>query len=234
MESKNTNKKRYAFYLEPELWQALAENLEDGNRSRFIRDAIKNFVEKGDDLTELKKCLKIKEHEKELIEIEINEIKRQIVELEQIQEENINNEMFIIELIDKIKTIADNENGITEQRIKILANNKVDAKLLIGKAKSKGIKIIKESERQTDKKGNPINVKSYRRNTENKNNPYASIIKIFNRNFNTEKAKYNNSRSKYYTANKDKYIIMCNKKELDINELEKYILNLDPDGTPEN
>lgn len=222
------NKKRYNFYCETELWQELGENLEDGNRSRFLRDAIINYLEKGDDLTELKKLLKEKEHQQELLNIEIKDIKKQIVELEQIQEDNINNEVFIIELIDEIKAIAESENGITEKRIKFIAKNKVDANILIGKVRQKGIKIINEAEKQTDKKGNVINVKPYEPKEKNIN-PYTSIVKAFNRKYNTDKGKYNNSKLKYYNAHKDRYKKMVEKKQLNIKEFEKIIFHEEPE-----
>ena len=194
-------------------WQELDNNI-NTSKSQFIRDAIKRQNEKDTDLKELHKKLKRLENEKQLIECEIKETKKEIHKLNQIQTENENNTILIMDKMETINNIINNDGGITEKRIRTIANNEIKPEILIKECRTQGLKIIKENQINKDKQGNPINVKTRQRNTPTNKDPLISIINIFNRSFRSEKGRYQNDKAKFLKDNETRFKTMCKDPDL--------------------
>lgn len=205
-------------------WQELDNNI-NCSRSQFIRDAIKKQNEQDTDIKEARKKLLRLENEKKLIECEIKDTKELIYNLDKLQQENENNTIFLMDKLDIIRTVAENENGITEKRIITIANNEIKPIVLINEAKKNGIKIINENEKQkrTDKNGKAINIKPVEKETKTRNS-FTTLTKMFNRSFRSEKEKYNNNISRFLKANETRFRTMCEKQKINYNDFKEHIL----------
>lgn len=192
-------------------WQELDNNI-NTSKSQFIRDAIKRQNEKDTDLKELHKKLKRLENEKQLIECEIKETKKEIHKLNQIQTENENNTILIMDKMETINNIINNNGGITEKQINTIANNEIKPEILIKECRTQGLKIIKENQINKDKQGNIINVKTRPKETRNKNHDiktWQRAIKEFNNNWQSNQHKYKDKEA-YLLANETEYKNICN------------------------
>lgn len=204
-------------------WQELDNNI-NTSKSQFIRDAIKKQNEKDTDIKELRKKLMQLENDKKLIECEIKDTKKLIHELNEIQTENENNTILIMDKMETINNIVNNQGGITEKQIKTIANNELKPQILIKECEKQGLKIINENKINKDKQGNIINVKSRQRNEPINKDPLISIINIFNRSFRSDKAKYNNDKSKFLKANETRFKTMCQNKGISYNKFLDHVL----------
>jgi len=204
-------------------WQELDNNI-NTSKSQFIRDAIKKQNEKDTDIKEARKKLLKLENDKKLIECEIKDTKELILKLENIQTENENNTILIMDKMETINNIVNNQGGITENQIKTIANNELKPYVLINECKKRNIKIVNENQINKDKQGNIINVKPKAKETENKRNPFKTMLNIFNRHYNNDKAKYNYDVSKFLKANETDFKTMCEKQGVNYNKFKDHVL----------
>ena len=217
MAKKKKNKKQLVtFYCDPNEWEELPNNI-NCSKSEFLRQCVSKQINKSDKITELRKLLLEKENEKKLIDFEIKDIKEQIFKLENEQLQNENNTILILNKMDIIKKVAENENGITEKRIKTIANDEIKPYILIRNAKEQGIKIIDE-DKQTNSK-----LKQVENEPATKEKQLRTIIKLFNRSFNGQHT-YKNKLD-YLEHNKEHYKTMCENKEINFNDLLNYVKN---------
>ena len=196
-----------------------------GSVSQHLREHIHNYVNLDNNLNDLKLELNNKIIERDNLNLEIEMLQSKIKELETTLKENEKNNNLILELMETIKTVSKNiynNEGITKDRIKAIANNKINPTLLIKECKKQGIKIIKESEITTS------NIKPNNKGVE-KSEVEKMAIRFF-REFNNQhnKIKYKDNKKAFLndkSINK-KYKAMC-KNKVDFKEFETYILNHD-------
>lgn len=224
MAKKKKNKKRLVtFYCDPQQWQELPNNI-NCSSSEFLRQCISKQINKSDKVTELRKKLIELENEKKLIEFEIKDTKEEIYNLEQIQINNENNTILILNKMDIIKTVAENENGITEQRIITIANDEIKPYILIKEAKKQGIKIIDK-----DKQSNSKTIKQDNESKpETKEQKLNKILKRFNRHlksFNSSNQYNKMNAFEFLEKNKDHYYKMCEHDKINFNDLLNHIKN---------
>ena len=124
--------------------------------------------------------------------------------------------------METINNIVNNQCGITEKQIKTIANNELKPYILINECKKQKINIVNENQINKDKQGNIINVKP--KETENKRNPFKTMLNIFNRRYNNDKAKYNNDVSKFLKENETDFKTMCKKQEVNYNKFKDHVL----------
>ena len=159
------------------------------------------------------------ENDKKLIEMEIKDIKQAIYKQENLLNDNANDINLIYNKMDIIKKVAENENGITEKRIKTIANDEIKPYILINEAKKQGIKII-DKDKQTNSK--IINKNESKPETSNDN--LNTIIRLMNRNYKSQQGKYKN-RLNYLESNKEHYKTMCENKGINFNDLLNHVKN---------
>lgn len=216
----NKNKKLVTFYCDPKDWQELPSNI-NCSCSEFLRQCISKQINKSDKITELRKRLLEKENEKKIIELEIKDIKESILNLENEQLQNENNQLLIYNKMDIIRTVAENENGITEKRITTIANDEIKPYVLIREAKRQGIKIIDNDEQNNSKVLNKVESQP-----ETKENKLNKMINRLNRSFksgNTAK-RFNNDKLKYLNSYESKYKLMCKQESINYNDLKDYVI----------
>ena len=214
------NPKKVCLQVETEEYNILSSRVP--NVSDFFRECINNYINVENNLNDLKMELHNKILERDNLNLEIETLQNQIMTLENNLKENENNKNILNELIGIVKDVSMNEfnnNGITKDRIKAIANNKINPARLIKECKKHNIKIIKESQ--------VTNSKIKKENTVN-NNPMTSIIKLFNREFNSQnnQLKYNNDKIKFLNAKEinNKFNAICTNKGVSFNEFKAYIL----------
>ena len=212
------NKKLVSFWCDPNEWEELPNNI-NCSKSEFLRQAVSNQIKKSDKITELRKKLIELENERQIIDLEIKDIKQAINEQENLLNDNANNINLIYNKMDIVRTVANNENGITEQRIKKIANDEIKPYVLINEARKQGINIIDKDKQTNSKIINPVE-------TENPpENKFKTIIRVFKRNFKNNQEKYNNNALKFLESDKERFKIMCNKKGVDFKEFSDYVKN---------
>lgn len=203
-----------------------------GSVSQHLREHIHNYVNLDNNLNDLKLELNNKIIERDNLNLDIEMLQSKIKELETTLKENEKNNNLILELMETIKNVSKNEynnNGITKERIKAIANNKINPTLLIKECKKQGIKIIKESEITTSE------IKSEINNIDNKLDnkpPIETLARAFFREFKNQynQIKYKDNKKAFLkdkSINK-KYKAMC-KNKVDFKEFETYILTHDHD-----
>lgn len=220
MAKKKKNKKKLVtFYCDPSEWQELPNNI-NCSSSEFLRQCISKQINKSDKITELRKKLIELENDKKLIEFEIKDTKEQILKLENEQTENENNTILILNKMDIIKKVAENENGITEKRIKTIANDEIKPYILIRKAKEQGIKIIDDDKQTNSKLINEVESKP-----KTKEQELILMVQRVKRAFKSHEQQYNNNIIKFVEQkeNKERYKIMCSKNGITFNELKNYL-----------
>ena len=218
MAKKKNNYKAVSFRCDPLEWEELQNNI-NCSISEFLRQCISKQNKKSDKITELRKKLIELENDKKLIEMEIKDIKQAIYEQENLLNDNANDINLIYNKMDIIKKVAENENGITEKRIKTIANDEIKPYILINEAKKQGIKII-DKDKQTNSK--IINKNESKPETSNDN--LNTIIRLMNRNYKSQQGKYKN-RLNYLESNKEHYKTMCENKGINFNDLLNHVKN---------
>lgn len=121
-------------------WKNLSKYI-NGTRSEFIRKCITDKVRRKDKLTELNRVLKEKEFELGLLEDDIAQIKSEMMDLREKQEQNLEDSLLIDDLLDTARKVATNER-LTEQRLIAIANDKIDYKILLSRLRNEGYKIF--------------------------------------------------------------------------------------------
>lgn len=191
-----------------------------------ISEAIRNHL-----INDLEYLTSIEQAQKEVkrIKLRIEEDTKRLKELEtfilkqtETENENRQNKILISEKMEAIRQININENGITENRIKAIANNEINPKDLILKAKQENINIIQETQRTTDKKGNIINMSNHEETTKPVNTE-NSIKNIAKRKYRKEKAKYNNDKKKFLKSHTE-IKKMCYKHGIDYKKIKNDFL----------
>ena len=125
-------------------WSELDQHI-DCTKSEFLRQCIVKQCNKKDSLTEVKREIEELYYEKKRIEEEILEKEELAEELEKIYAFNANNRLVMDALLETCKTVAMNE-GLTEERVIAIANDKVNYKILIKKLKEEeGITLLDEN-----------------------------------------------------------------------------------------
>ena len=193
------------------------------NISKFLRECIDNYINIDNSLTDLKIELNHKLNERNSLNVEIEILESQIKELETTLKENENNNNIIVELMQTVKNVSKNEfnnNGITKDRLNAIANNKIDVTLLIKECRKQDINIIKPGK---------VTNSTIKETKNNSMDPVIKIAKSFYREFNNQynKAIYGNDVNKFFDnkKNEDKYILMCNRKEVNFKEFKSYVLS---------
>ena len=194
------------------------------NISQFLRDCIDNYINTDNNLTDLKMELNNKLNEYNNLGVEIEILQSQIKELETTLKENENNKSVISQLIQTVKDVSMNEfnnEGITKERIKAIANNKIDTALLIKECKKQDINIIKPG------KVTNSTIKEPKKDIKD---PKIKLAKSFFREFNNQynQAKYKQDINKFFDngENKQKYFIMCDKKGVNFEDFKSYVLSI--------
>ncbi len=209
-----------SFKIEQDQLNLLKEN-GITNRSVFFRDCVYNYNKNhNNNLNELKNELKELKQQRNLINNEIEIIQKQINKIENKEQANKKNKELINNIMENIRTIANNENGITRQRIKFICNNKIDSNYIINECRKQNIKIILENQKQTAKNGTAININSYEKKEHNKK-PMELILTLFNRSFKGQKTY--KDKLNYLKHNKDHYIKLCRSKDINYKDFEKRI-----------
>ena len=191
-----------------------------------ISEAIRNHL-----INDLEYLTSIEQAQKEVkrIKLRIEEDTKRLKELEtfilkqtETENENRQNKILISEKMEAIRQININENGITENRIKAIANNEINPKDLILKAKQENINIIQETQITTDKKGNIINMSNHEETTK-PDNTENSIKNIAKRKYRKEKEKYNNDKKKFLKSHTE-IKKMCYKHGIDYKKIKNDFL----------
>ena len=215
------NKKLVSFYVDPDDWKQL-QNKINCSKSEFLRQCVEKQVNKSDKITELRKKLVNLENEKQIIELEMQDITEQIKNLENIQIQNEKDEILIQKKMHTIKNVASNDGGITIERITTIANDEIKPYILINKAKSEGIKIV-DKDKQTNAK--TIDMENPHDKVKSKDEQLYTAINLFNRHFHKEKGKYGNDKSKYLEKNKQRYLnMLTNYPDVTYQDFKNHVL----------
>lgn len=221
MAKKKNNNKLVSFRCDVAEWEELPNNI-NCSISEFLRQCISKQNKKSDKITELRKKLIELENDKKLIELEIKDIKQAIYEQENLLNNNANDTILIYNKMDIIKKVAENENGITEKRIKTIANDEIKPHILINKAKEQGIKII-----DNDKQTNSRIIKQVEK-PETRENKLNVILKRFNR----QHTSFNNSNQfnkmnsiEFLENHKEQYKKMCENDGINFNDFKNIIVS---------
>lgn len=183
-------------------------------KSEYLRQLIETSINNNDcSIEELKQLRNEKINEKNTIEMEIEQLNKDINKLEQQQNENEQNNNILRDMLETIKKVSINEKGITKKRIEIINNGKIRNTLLLQECKKQGINIIKENE-QTNSK--IINKKPLF----NKE-PLQLVFNLFSRQYKGQKT-YKNPL-KFLEKNENKFKTLCDKKEVSFNEFKNLI-----------
>ncbi|WP_407454352.1 hypothetical protein [Methanobrevibacter sp.] len=189
-------------------------------RSEFIRECIVERVNKKDELTELQKKHKEKTHEKGLLDEEIIYLEKKMNELEELQQKNLKDEILINTLLDTCRTVANTE-GLTEERVIAIANDKINYKVLINRLRDEGFKIKDIPDIQKsftkDENGNQIPVKSYERKEKSS---LESVTNAFKRNYNRQTM---GDPIKYLESEKERYETMCKNVGMTYDTFKKHL-----------
>ena len=185
-------------------------------RSDFIRKLINDAINNSySNISELKQIRNEKIKERNILNNEIEQLNKEINLLLDKQQSNENNNNVLNELMETIKDVSINENGITKERIKFIGGDKIRHSLLINECKKQGIKIIKENERMTS---------TYKEKTHQKEEePIIKIYNMFMREFKGQRTY--KEHIKLLNKQEKKYKMMCDKKGINYNEFKGMINN---------
>lgn len=185
-------------------------------RSDFIRKLIDNAINNSySNISELKQIRNEKIKERNILNNEIEQLNKEINLLLDKQQVNENNNNVLNELIETIKDVSINENGITKERIKFIGGDKIRHSLLINECKKQGIKIIKENERMNS---------TYKEETPQKEeNPIIKLYSMFVREFKGQRTY--KEPIKLLDKQEKKYKMMCDKKGINYNEFKGMVNN---------
>lgn len=175
---------------------------------QLIEQAINNF---SNDLNELKQLRNEKTNERNLIDFEIEQINNNINTIIQEQKQNEKDNNILLEIMEIIKQVAINENGISKDRINIINKNRIRTSIILKECQEQGIKIIKENQK--------INSKTPKKKKEKEQ--ITKVYNLFKRSY-TNQYKYNNPIS-YLKADNERYKTICNKANVNYNDLLKTI-----------
>ena len=193
-------------------WSELDQHI-DCTKSEFIRRCIVKQCNKKDSLTEVKREIEKLYYEKKKIEEEISEKEELAEELEKTYAFNANNRLVMEELLEICKTVAMNE-GLTEERVIAIANDKVNYKILIKKLKEEeGITILDENKIKKQfvktKDGDSVLVTNPRRKEKSS---FEILHDNIMRRFRSDKT--TNDIIDFLEKNKEIYIKMCDKSDI--------------------
>lgn len=182
-------------------------------KSEYLRQLIETSINNNNcSIEELKQLRNEKINEKNNIEMEIEQLNKDINKLEQQQKENEQNNNILMDMLEIIKKVSINENGITKKRIEKINNGKIRNTLLLQECKKQGINIIKENEKTNSKIIN---------NRQSNKEPLKIVFNLFSRQYKGQKT-YKNPL-KLLEKNENKYKTICDKKEVSFNEFKNLI-----------
>ena len=191
-------------------WSELDQHI-DCTKSEFLRQCIVKQCNKKDSLTEVKRDIEELYYEKKRIEEEILEKEELAEDLEKIYAFNANNRLVMDALLETCKTVAMNE-GLTEERVIAIANDKVNYKILIKKLKDEeGITILDENKIKKQfvktKDGDSVLVTTPFRKEKSS---FEILYDNFMRRFRSDKTI--NDPIDFLEKNKEIYMKMCDKR----------------------
>lgn len=182
-------------------------------KSEYLRQLIETSINNNNcSIEELKQLRNEKINEKNNIEMEIEQLNKDINKLEQQQKENEQNNNILMDILEIIKKVSINENGITKKRIEQINNGKIRNTLLLQECKKQGINIIKENEKTNSK---IINNRQFNKE------PLNIVFNLFSRQYKGQKT-YKNPL-KFLEKNENKFKTICDKKEVSFNEFKNLI-----------
>lgn len=182
-------------------------------KSEYLRQLIETSINNNNcSIEELKQLRNEKINEKNNIEMEIEQLNKDINKLEQQQKDNEQNNNILMDMLETIKKVSINENGITKKRIEKINNGKIRNTLLLQECKKQGINIIKENEKTNSKIIN---------NRQSNKEPLKIVFNLFSRQYKGQKT-YKNPL-KFLEKNENKFKTICDKKEVSFNEFKNLI-----------
>lgn len=166
------------------------------NASEDIREYMQRRVNQKTNLQELQKIRLDKIKERDMLNIEIEELEEEIAEAKRLRHENNLNKQALYNAMETVMKVADSGNvkGITRDKVKDIAeNNDVDANDLFRECKKHDIKFITQrmSEVNSIKEHKPVD--SYKVKSEKQ----ESIIKVNIRRFKANHKKYNDDYMRF-------------------------------------
>lgn len=186
------------------------------SKSQFLRQLIETSINNNHcSINELIQIRNEKINERNNLNQEIEQLNKEINLLTKQQNENEQNNNILMELIEKIKDVSINENGITLKRIEFINNGKIRQSLLIQECKKQGIKIIKNENEKTNSiiKDKPEPYKK---------EPIKIVFNLFSRQYKGQKIY--NEPFKFLSKNETKFKTICQKKGVSFNDF-KHLIN---------
>lgn len=137
-------KSRKSITIEDEIWEKLPEVINESRSSWFEKQARKQ-ISLLDDIEEIDLKLKSIENKKSNLKIEEENLKERKEKILKLREQNKNNFEVKQKAMNIIRTVANNEGGITETRIKFIAKNHyLDPNILTEQAKEENLNVLKK------------------------------------------------------------------------------------------
>lgn len=137
-------KSRKSITIEDEIWEKLPEVINESRSSWFEKQARKQ-ISLLDDIEEIDLKLKSIENKKSNLKIEEENLKERKEKILKLREQNKNNFEVKQKAMNIIRTVANNEGGITETRIKFIAKNHyLDHNILTEQAKEENLNVLKK------------------------------------------------------------------------------------------
>lgn len=137
-------KSRKSITIEDEIWEKLPEVINESRYSWFEKQARKQ-ISLLDDIEEIDLKLKSIENKKSNLKIEEENLKERKEKILKLREQNKNNFEVKQKAMNIIRTVANNEGGITETRIKFIAKNHyLDHNILTEQAKEENLNVLKK------------------------------------------------------------------------------------------
>ena len=192
------------------------------NVTKFVREYIHDFVNTEDTLSELKRELHEKINQRDNLNIEIEILEDRIRKIEYTYKQNENNNKILSELMQEVLSVKKNEynnQGIPEERVKAIANEKINPILLIKECEKQSIPFIKESQ-----------ISNSTLTTGKKGKPKDNLEVISNSFFRQWKNQH--TQRKYKTKQKflddnEKFSKMCETKGIEFDKFKEYVLTHD-------
>lgn len=197
------------------------------NASKDIREYMERRVNQKTNLEELQRLRLDKIKERDLLNLEIEEIEEEIEEAKRLRHQNNLNEQTLSNALGTVRAVSESGKvkGVTRDKVTEIAENyDLKPNILIRKCKEENIKFISPKMEE---------VNSTIRETKKEDKPpELSLIKAIRRDFKQARIKFNDDLDKFLDAPqyKDKYLAMSESLGVNFEEVKKEVKKLHHSG----
>lgn len=186
------------------------------NASEDIREYMQRRVNQKTNLQELQKIRLDKIKERDMLNIEIEELEEEIAEAKRLRHENNLNNQALSNAMETVIMVSNSGivKGITRDQVKDIAErNDINENDLFRECKKHDVKFITKNMAEVNS--------TLHKESKTEKSKDKSIINAIERDYKQNKIKYNNDFAKFLddSTNQEKYKAMAESKEIDFDEL---------------